>query len=71
VEGEVLGLVEGALVGLLLGKVVGKKLKSHCESMEGLKVISSSELKAVPPRHLGAEADKKASQPLLMCLSCP
>jgi hypothetical protein len=62
---------EGAVVGLRLGKVVGEKLKSHCESMEGLKFRSPAVL-AVPPRHLSAEpADRKASQPLLMCLSCP
>ena len=60
---------EGAVLGLRLGEVVGKKLKSHCESMEGLIVISSAVL-AVPPRHLLTEpVDRKASQPLLMCLS--
>ena len=56
-------------VGLELDKVV-RKLKSHCKSMEGL-IIKFSAVLAVPPRHLGADADKKASQPLLMCLSCP
>ena len=66
VGGEVVGLVEGALVGLLLGKVVGKKLKSYCESMEGLKVRTSAELKAVPPRHLGAIRSRQKSIPTLV-----
>ena len=70
-EVEAAAEAEGGVVGLRLGKVVGKRLKSHCRSMEGLKIKSSAVL-AVLPRHLlAAPEDRKASQPLLMCLSCP
>ncbi len=62
-------VVWGDGVGLLLGLIVEvKKLKSHCKSMEGL-VVKVWERQAVPTCHL--EAERKVSQPLLMCLSAP
>ena len=55
--------------GLKLGGSIGA-IKSHCKSMEGL-FLPKYMAQAVPRRHLGALSDRKASQPLLMCLSCP
>ena len=55
IAGNALGEGEG----ILLGGVV-RVIKMHCESMEGLFLLSSAK-QAVPHCHLGALSDRKAS----------